>query len=117
MSKKILIVEDELIIAKVLSLQLEKNGYNTEMATKVEDAIAKVKVYNPDYIVMDIFLKNNGSGFEAAKIIRELGVNVPIIFTTGNSQETTQEIIKGITNCYLLIKPVEYYQIEEILKK
>lgn len=117
MSKKILIVEDELIIAKVLLLQLEKNGYSAQMATKVEDAIDKASKYIPDYIVMDVFLKNNGNGIDAAKAIRKLGINTPIIFTTGNSQETTQEIIKEITNCYLLIKPVEYYQIEEIICK
>lgn len=115
--KKILIVEDELLIATVLKMQLIKKGYEVENVTTAEAAIDKVNIYKPDYIVMDVYLKNGGNGIETAKKIRIQNIETPIVFTTGNSYESTLQNVKGMTNYHILIKPVEFYQLEEFLNK
>jgi CheY-like chemotaxis protein len=60
MSKKIriLIVEDDMIIAANISLQLSKLGYEvTGIESRGEDAISHARVNHPDIILMDIYLK------------------------------------------------------------
>lgn len=114
--KKVLIVEDELVIATVLKLQLVQKGFNVINVTTAEAAILKTQEFQPDFIVMDIFLKNGGNGIDTAKVIRDLKIETPIIFTTGNSYESTNEKVKDILNHHLLIKPVEFSQLEEFLK-
>lgn len=113
--KKVLIVEDELVIATVLKLQLQHAGYEVANVTTEEAAISKTQEFKPDYIVMDIFLKNRGNGIEAAKAIRGMHIETPIIFTTGNSYESTREKLTGISNYNLLIKPVDFDQLEPLL--
>lgn len=113
--KKVLIVEDELVIATVLKLQLVKKGYDVINVTTSEAAIQKTQEFQPDYIVMDIFLKNGGNGIDTAKVIRSLNIQTPIIFTTGNSYESTKEKLQDVSNHYLLIKPVEFNHLEELL--
>lgn len=114
--KKILIVEDELLVATVLKLQLENNGYNVIIVTTSEAAVVKVKEFVPDYIIMDVFLKNKGNGIETAKIIRQQGINTPIIFTTGNSYESTVQQLEGVTDYKVFIKPVEFLHLLELFK-
>lgn len=113
---KVLIVEDELVIATVLKMQLQHAGYEVINVTTAEAAITKTQDFMPDYIVMDIFLKNGGNGIDTARLIREMQIETPIIFTTGNSYQSTKEKLEGITNHNLLIKPVDFMQLESLLK-
>lgn len=115
--KKILIVEDELLIAKVFKLQLEKLGYSIELAADDIKAIEKVKELTPDLIIMDVYLKNNSFGINVSKDLRSMGYKMPIVFTTGNSYEATLDEIEGIENVELLIKPVSIEQLQNVISK
>lgn len=115
--KKILIVEDELIVATVLKLQLVDEGFDVINVTTSEAALVKVKEFEPDYIIMDVFLKNKGNGIETAKIIRQQGINTPIVFTTGNSYDSTVQQLEGVKDYKVLIKPVEFLHLLELFKK
>ena len=105
--KRILIAEDELLIAKVMKMILEKNQFTVTHVVDLTNAISVAKEFKPDAIILDIFLKNNISGIDAAKEIRKNGFDGPIIFTTGNSFQETKEEIQEITNASLFIKPVD----------
>lgn len=113
LNKKILIAEDELLIAKVLRSQFEKLGCEVENVTIAGDAVVMATTMKPDVIVLDVCLKNKTSGIEAGRQIRELGINSFIVFTTGNSLEITLSNVKNISNCIVLSKPVEF---ENLLK-
>lgn len=115
--KKILIAEDELLIAKVIRLQFEKLGHEVRNVISADDAVEVAKVWKPDVIILDIYLKNQSSGISAGNLIRRAGINSPIIFTTGNSYEGTLSEIKPISNSYLLIKPIEFEQLLQVMKK
>ena len=65
--KKILIAEDELLIAKVLRLQLEKLGFEVANVAEANDAFNMATQFQPDLIIMDVYLKNKTTGIEAAK--------------------------------------------------
>ncbi|HTB30434.1 MAG TPA: response regulator [Bacteroidia bacterium] len=83
----VLIVEDEIIIAKDLTLTLNKLGYNViGHCITGEDAAKTAGEKQPDIILMDIMLKGDMTGINAAKIVRDK-YNIPVIFITAYSDE------------------------------
>jgi len=87
--KKILIVEDEVIIARDEEDKLKTLGYNiVEIVSNGEDAVKKAKSLKPDIILMDINLKKEMDGIDAAAIIHEQHL-APVIFITGYTDEET----------------------------
>lgn len=113
MQKKILIVEDEMIIAADISLQLSKVGYEVVgIHTKGEDAIITAKSNPPDLILMDIMLAGDIDGIETAELIE----NIPIIFLTSNADDATfQRAIK--TKPYgFIAKPFQLEQFTRTLQ-
>lgn len=86
---RILIVEDDMIIAANLSLQLTRLGYEvTGIETCGEDAIAHALANLPTIILMDINLKGNLNGIETVLAI-QTKTDIPIIYLTANSDEAT----------------------------
>lgn len=106
MTKKILIVEDEVIIAMECRMDLILAGFlGVSIVSTAAEAIARTKKEKPDLILMDIKLKGVLTGIDAAREIRK-NSNVPILFVTGNSDEETMEQIKKVMNCIILSKPL-----------
>ncbi|HEV7231818.1 MAG TPA: response regulator [Bacteroidia bacterium] len=106
MSKiNILITEDESIVAKDIQMSLKKLGYNViGICNNGEDSIRTAEEHRPDIILMDIMLKGDMSGIEAADQIRKR-LNIPIIFLTAYADESTLSKAK-ITEPYgYIIKP------------
>ena len=106
MSKtNILIVEDESIVAKDIQMSLRKLGYNVvAICSNGEDAIRAAEEHRPELVLMDIMLKGEMSGNEAAEQIRSR-FNVPIIYLTAYADESTLSKAK-ITEPYgYIIKP------------
>lgn len=103
----ILIVEDDLITATVIKKYLQKNNYNVlEIVSDGATAVEKALEMNPDLILMDIFLKDSIDGIEVARLINE-EKEIPVLFLTADSSNTTIERAK-ITHPYgYLVKPIE----------
>jgi CheY-like chemotaxis protein len=102
---RILVVEDESILAMGLKHKLEDMGHIVvDMVNTGEKAIKSVQEHTPDIILMDIVLKGNMDGIEATKIIRKQ-MNVPVIYLTAYADEEVIERAK-ITEPYgYLVKP------------
>ena len=115
--KKILIAEDELLFVKVMRMEFEKRGYLIESVLDAQKAYEKTLEFIPDLILLDVRLKNNSSGIEAAKKIRAEGIETPIIFTTGNSFENTHNQTLDIENTNILIKPIDFNELFDIISK
>ncbi|WP_135606736.1 response regulator [Methanococcoides sp. NM1] len=104
-SKKIVVVEDELIVGMMIKLKLEKMGYSvTGFASKGKDAISMVGEVHPDLILMDIRLKGGMDGIETAMKIREL-YSIPIVFITADSSKATRERASLVGHQGYLTKP------------
>jgi DNA-binding response OmpR family regulator len=109
---KVLIVEDEGIVALDLKRQLEKLGFEvTNLAYDYSTALNSVRVNKPDIILMDIKLESSSKdGIEIAQKIQTIE-DIPIIYSTAFSDENTiQRAIKTNPVSYL-VKP---YNKEEI---
>lgn len=94
MSMKILYVEDELFLGKIVKETLESKGFEVLMEEDGANVLDVFKKTEPDICVLDIMLPNK-SGFELAKEIRQLNQEVPIIFLTAKTQ--TEDVVKGFT--------------------
>lgn len=116
-NKKILIAEDELLIAKVLRMQLEKLGFEVENVIDADEVFDKAVQMQPDLIILDVFLRNKTNGLEAGRKIREAGINTPIIFTTGNSYDSTLRQMNGIVHSKILSKPVEFEHLLQLINQ
>ena len=106
MSKvNILIVEDESIIAKDIQHSLKKLGYTVVgICASGEDAIRAAEEFKPDLILMDIMLKGELSGIEAAMQIHEK-FDIPVIYLTAYADESTLNKAKISEPYGYIIKP------------
>jgi DNA-binding LytR/AlgR family response regulator len=106
MSKvNILVVEDESIVSKDIQNSLKKLGYNVIGSSATgEEAVALANEFHPDIILMDIMLKGEMSGIDAATEIKK-SINIPIIYLTAYADESTLNKAK-ITEPYAyILKP------------
>lgn len=89
---KVLYVEDELFLGKIVRESLESRGFEVIMEGDGAKVIELFKKVKPDICVLDIMLPNK-DGFAIADEIRELDEDVPIIFLTAKTQ--TEDVVKG----------------------
>lgn len=92
---KILIVEDDPQITKILKLNLKISGFETDNAMTVHNAWNKILNDHYDLILMDIGLPD-GNGLDLCEKIRASGNEVPIVFLSARTDEST--VVKGIKN-------------------
>lgn len=85
MAKHILVVDDDTLLRRSLSLQLEQAGYRTSTAANAEDALALARRERPDLIMLDIGLPGM-DGLEALRHFQD-ELDVPVIFVTARRRE------------------------------
>lgn len=104
---KLLIVEDELLIAESLSTTLETIGYKiTDIVSSGEKALQSIEKNVPDLVLMDILLHGDLDGIETAHLIQE-DSDIPIIYLTSYSDLATLNRAKKTSPYGYLIKPVK----------
>jgi DNA-binding response OmpR family regulator len=89
---RILYVEDELFLGKIVRESLESRGFEVIMETDGGKVLEVFKKHQPDICVLDVMLPNK-DGFEIADEIRNVNETVPIIFLTAKTQ--TDDVVKG----------------------
>jgi PAS domain S-box-containing protein len=103
----ILVVEDEGIVAEDIRSSLENLGYTVSaVASSGQEAIKKAEEYKPNLVLMDIVLKGEIDGIEAANQIR-LCFNIPVIYLTAYAEERTLERAKVTEPFGYIVKPFE----------
>jgi len=103
--KKILIVEDENIVAMDIRKMLLESGYEiTSMISSGEEAIINVRENKPDLILMDIVLKGKMTGIDASRIISQY-FDIPIIYLTALSSDDSLLEARSRESYGFLFKP------------
>lgn len=90
---KILIIEDDQILAENLKQILAKNGFAVDTALNMEGGLDQTEINEYDCLVLDIGLPD-GSGFDLLKTLRSDGIKTPIIIVTARSQ--VEDRIQGL---------------------
>jgi DNA-binding LytR/AlgR family response regulator len=112
----ILIVEDEMIIAANISLQLTHLGYEvTGIIPRAEEVLPQIRLHVPDILLLDINLKGDEDGIQLAHLIQK-EFKIPIIYLTANSDEAHFERAKE-TNPYAFIsKPFKKLDLQRAIE-
>ncbi|MHA4806790.1 sigma 54-interacting transcriptional regulator [Flavitalea flava] len=104
MDKKILIVEDEFVVANDLSLILRKAGFEVcGIADSFAEAMTLVDKYDPSLVLLDIYLKGSKTGIDLAHYLTEK--NIAFVYLSANSNQTVMEAAKATNPYGFLIKP------------
>jgi PAS domain S-box-containing protein len=116
LSRRIMVVEDEQIIAEDLRDRLKVLGYEVVgIAATGAAAIAMVEVERPDLVLMDIELKGESDGIKTAEQIRTR-LQIPVVYLTAHSDRATLDRAKLTEPYGYLIKPVEDRELHVVIE-
>ena len=102
---RVLIVEDEPLIAKNIGMYLNNNDYEVSaIAYDPEEALFQLKRNPPDLAILDINLENDRDGIEVARYINQHN-NIPFVFLTSYSDKDTLERAKQTNPYGYIVKP------------
>jgi len=118
MGKKILVVDDEKHIVRLVQVNLERAGYEVITAYDGDEALKKVKEERPDLIVLDVMMPKM-DGFEVMKHLKADPTtrDIPVIMLTAKAQDT--DVFKGWqsgVDCYLT-KPFNPLELLGFIKR
>jgi two-component system cell cycle sensor histidine kinase/response regulator CckA len=105
---RILIVEDEGIVAENIASRLLKNGYRVAgIAESAEEALASIPDSKPDLVLMDIHIKGALDGIETTRRLRDL-FDIPVIYLTAHTDPQTIDRAKTTGGFGFLTKPIDH---------
>lgn len=108
---RVLVVEDEWIIASDLADCLKSLGYHvTGIASTSADAVGMARDQRPDIVLMDIVLRGNGDGIDAAGRVRE-DLGIPVVYLTAYADDVVLERARATRPYGYLVKPYEERQL------
>jgi CheY-like chemotaxis protein len=113
----VLVVDDEALVAMLLTDMLEDMGLRVcDTAATAQEAIALAETHRPDVVLMDIRLQGAGDGIDAAVEIHRRQ-KTPIIFLTGSRDQETLERIQRHHPADVLTKPIVSAQLKAAIDK
>jgi len=102
---KILIVEDETLLAQDISLRVNGFGYEVvETVPSVDKAVDALAKHHPDLVMVDIMLKGDKTGIDLGEIINKY-YKIPFIFLTSHADKQLVEMAKKLNPYAYLLKP------------
>lgn len=114
---RVLIVEDEFIIAMCLEHHVEDMGHQVcDFARDADEAYELAARHHPDVLLTDIRLANGSSGLDAARRVWD-DFDIPSIFVSGNLDQIAPEVIEPLHPVDLLSKPVDLNRLRGALQK
>jgi len=114
MKTKILIIEDEDALASVLSSKFKLEGFEVLVGVNGEDGLDKIKVWQPDLILLDIVMPKM-NGYEVLENLQKNDNKIPIIVVSNSGQDVELEKIKKLGAIDYIIKT--QFNPEEVVQK
>jgi two-component system, response regulator PdtaR len=114
---RILIVEDEFLVAYEVRLHLEESGFEVcGMVGTGAEAVAAAERSRPDCVLMDVSLKGDMDGVEAARRVAERRL-VPFVFMTGLPVAQVRDRVRELGAAVCLSKPVDLAELRTMIHK
>ncbi|MGI0106187.1 response regulator [Salinimicrobium sp. WS361] len=108
---RILIIEDEIIIAESLRIFLKKNSYEITISSNVEKAIYNLENGSFDAVICDINLQEKMNGIELIQKFHQLDQHGPVIFLTAYSNPQVMDNAEAVTPYAYILKPFNNQQL------
>ncbi len=113
---RILVVEDEILVARDLQQQLTEMGYDVpDIAGAGAEALEKVEALNPDLVLMDIRLRGDMDGVAAAEQVRSR-FGIPVVYLTAYADDTTVQRAKTTEPFGYILKPFQERELETTIE-
>jgi CheY-like chemotaxis protein len=114
---KILVVEDDMILALVLKKNLEQLGHTVlDVQASGQGAIDAVSASKPNLIIMDIKLMGSIDGIQTMIEIRKFS-EIPVIYVSGNSDESVKLKAQETQSSEFMSKPIDLFELKERINK
>lgn len=114
--KRVLVVEDESLVAFDIEKSLTSQGYFvTGVVASGEEAVEQADLFSPDIVLMDIRLKGEMDGIQAAQRIREKN-KIPVIFLTAHADEATLQRAMVAEPYGYIMKPFEHAELRAMIE-
>jgi len=116
--KKVLVVDDDPLVVKILRGPLLKAGYDVDVASQGLEALEKVKERRPDLIILDILMPLL-DGFKVARFLKfdKRFKDIPIIVLTSRATEGERKIGKQVGADEFLYKPFRIPQVMDVVQR
>ncbi|HEX4132313.1 MAG TPA: response regulator [Pirellulales bacterium] len=114
---RVLVVEDDVDNATVLSRLLVSHGYEAQTCTYAKDALATIEQWRPDAILLDLGMPGIG-GCEIARELNETGDLRPalLIACTGRGEPSDREQTAKLGFDHHFVKPVNWHELDAVLR-
>lgn len=113
----VVIVEDDMLIGMALSMMLSDMGMEVRgQAVTAAEAVSVTETCRPDLVLMDVRLKGEGDGVDAAQHIHRTMKGTKVVFITGSRERETIARIQEDHPAGLLIKPITQAQLEATVR-
>jgi CheY-like chemotaxis protein len=114
--RRILLVEDEMIVLEDLRRRLDGMGFHVvATAGTGREAVEQVGAHRPDIVVMDISLRGDMDGVEAAARIFE-STGVPVVYVTGLGDPETMQRAQVTPGFAFVLKPVDDHELKYVIE-
>jgi CheY-like chemotaxis protein len=116
--KKVLVVDDDPLIQKILREPLERAGYHVKVASHGLEALQVVKNQRPDLIILDILMPML-DGFKTARLLKfdKRFKDIPIIVLTSRATEGERKMGENVGANEFLYKPFRLPQVLEVVRR
>jgi DNA-binding NarL/FixJ family response regulator len=115
---KVLIVEDEMLLALNTQLELHSMGHKVVgIASSSDAALEMLSTDVPELILMDIVIQGHMNGIELTNVVAEKYPQCKVIYMTAYSDDTTIAKAKQTRHAGIMTKPFEQYQLKKLLQE
>lgn len=114
---RVLIIEDDMILALSLEIMLKKLGFTEIQKTHSGEKALEVMVeFEPQLMLVDIFLGAGITGVDVVKTIQKKK-NIPVVYITGNSDDYHRKLAAETNHAGYLVKPVTFTELRKTLEQ
>jgi len=114
--EKIFLLDDEELIASMLTRSLKKEGYNVHMETQTDDVINKIRAWDPDIVILDIGMPER-DGIDILQEIIDTGIETQVVMLTADDSAETAVRAMKIGAADYLTKPFNTEEVKIVLSK
>ncbi|MBW3661511.1 MAG: response regulator [Actinobacteria bacterium] len=118
MATKVLAVDDDPVIQRLLQVNLEMEGYEVELAGDGEEALAKVRAFGPAIVLLDIMMPKL-DGWQVCAAMKEDPAleNIPVVFLSARAQDADVQRGNDLGAAAYITKPFDPIDLLELVEE
>jgi DNA-binding response OmpR family regulator len=118
MTHRVLVVDDDPVIVRLLEVNLGLEGYEVETATRGEQALERASETNPDLLILDVMMPGL-DGWDTCRRLREQPrfADTPVVFLSARSQEDDRSTDLDLGPVAYLTKPFDPIRLMELVRR